>query len=483
MASDSSGHDSQSILNYVLVAPRAPITLNLFEAERYESAVVVQPLIGNLVYYSNRGRYEPKLARSWSRVDSFSWRFTMHQGLFCENGEAITAESFRKSILRSLRVLTKKSDFPIFNRLVGFQEFKAGGDLPGIQAHGDDLTFKFDKPLRSGLLQLLSFAPFGYICTENVTADGTWKDDLKFISSGPFRIESLELGKSYLLTRNPKWTLGFKENAPQMIKIGHTKPSSLEVGAHWIVDSFNPVQNLPKEFSEYRLVPEYINPILMGNFEKGYFASVQNRQYFRGLLEKHRSNLPNRWDGHTRSTSFYPNQDSVGRERPILNVRPTTVPSEKIRIGGVEPKEGGQKEKTWLVLKSALVEAGLPFEFVGEKTTMAALGNRQLDLRMVGGSVGGGVEPWGISILFCSDLGPSFPDPSGRICRIVDDFENDRIDEKDFSSVFFKIVDEDAALVAVSHFGIQLFLSAKINRDSISPLMSVMRFEDLGLER
>src|SRR5688572_28555930 len=66
-------------LRYILWKPRAPITLNLFEAERYEAAVVVQPLIGNLVYYSNFGRYQPRLAQKWERVGPNVWSFELHQ--------------------------------------------------------------------------------------------------------------------------------------------------------------------------------------------------------------------------------------------------------------------------------------------------------------------------------------------------------------------------------------------------------------------
>ena len=340
-------------LNYVLVSPRAPIVLNLFEAERYESAVVVQPLIGNLVYYSNKGRYEPKLARNWIRVNPFTWRFTLREGFFCENGEAITAKSFRKSILRSLKTMSKNSDFPVFSRLSGYSEFKAGGDLRGLQSSGSELIFSFDQPIRSGLLQLLSFAPFGYICGDNLNPDGSWKDDHKFVSSGPYRVESMEVGKAYVLVRNPKWGGVYQPSAPTKIRFTHDVPHRVEKDSHWVIDSFSPVAPLPGEFLDYRLVPEYINPILLGNLKSGYFSHPENRKRFRVLLEKYRGQLPERWDGHTRSVTFYPNQAPRSPERVSLPLKLRNLTERSGLVGQSlreitrRPKPGGCSRPRW----------------------------------------------------------------------------------------------------------------------------------------
>jgi MarR-like DNA-binding transcriptional regulator SgrR of sgrS sRNA len=82
-------------LNYILTPNNIPITLNLYEAERYAPAVIVQQLIGNLVYYSNHGRYEPRISESWERVSPTQWDFKIKSGYTCENGEVITARSFK----------------------------------------------------------------------------------------------------------------------------------------------------------------------------------------------------------------------------------------------------------------------------------------------------------------------------------------------------------------------------------------------------
>ena len=134
------------------------------------------------------------------------------------------------------------------------------------------------------------------------------------------------------------------------------------------------------------------------------------------------------------------------------------------------------------MLKAALEEARLKYAFAGEKSATAAMTDLSLDLRMVGGQP---AEEWSLgesAFLFCTDFPPKFPDPSGHICKLVGDYENDKIDEKGFTQSFFSIIDGDSAIIPISHFGVQLYLTPGVNRDSISPLMCVMRFEDVQLE-
>lgn len=470
-------------LNYVLISPRAPITLNLYEAERYESAVVVKPLVGNLISFSNKGRYEPKLAKSWVRETPTKWRFTLHKDLKCENGELITAESFKKSITTVLKYLIKDSDMPVFNKLYGYKAFKAGQNLSGIQTSGDDIIFNFEQPIRSGLLQILSFAPFGYICSENLNSDGSWKNDSKFISSGPYKVKHIEIGKEYNLEKNKHWVLSSDIDSPQTIHINHIKPSKIESNSFWIVDSFSPVKGIDKDFIKYPLVPEYINPILMGNFENGIFSNKEYREYFKQALEKNRENLPLSWDAHTRSLYFYPNQSFDTAFKTIATKQLKLKSDKPLKIGGSKPAPDSPKIEAWKILEATLKELNLEYQFLDDSSNMASITNQSADLRLVGGSIGGGVEPWGIGMIFCTELGPKFPDPSKKICKMVSSYENDLIDDENFTTNFFKIVEEDAAIVPISHYGIQLYLNENINTETISPLLSVINFDELKLKQ
>jgi MarR-like DNA-binding transcriptional regulator SgrR of sgrS sRNA len=89
--------EEKQFLEYVILDPRDPITLDLYEAERYEPAVVVQSLIGNLVYFSNHGRYEPRLAKQWQRVKPDLWQFELAVGVRTHSQYLVTCAAIKNS--------------------------------------------------------------------------------------------------------------------------------------------------------------------------------------------------------------------------------------------------------------------------------------------------------------------------------------------------------------------------------------------------
>ncbi len=191
-----------------------PITMDAFETEIYEAAIVVQPLVGTLVYYSNHGRYEPRLAKSWNKIDEYTWKFELVPGAKCENGEAITPVSFKRSIERSIKRLSSYP-IPILSTLVGYRKFLDGSKtIDGITSTTSTISFKFGTSVRSGLIQVLSFTPFGYICDENLNPNGTWKDKTKFISSGPYKVKEVQIGERYVIEKNPLWPNAFSDQSP-----------------------------------------------------------------------------------------------------------------------------------------------------------------------------------------------------------------------------------------------------------------------------
>ena len=52
---------------------------------------------------------------------------------------------------------------------------------------------------------------------------------------------------------------------------------------------------------------------------------------------------------------------------------------------------------------------------------------------------------------------------------------------EEFKEIFFDQIREDSAILPVSQFGVQLFLSDCINRKPLSPRLSIIRFDQLGL--
>lgn len=261
------------------------ISISIFDSEIYHNALVVQPLIGNLVVSTNQGRIEPSLAESWSVSESHIWTFKLRPNLSAENGEKITAESFKKSLERSLRWQAENSFVPVFENLLGFQEFRAGAKaITGIKAHENSLVFEFVKPFRTGLLEYLAMAPFGFIADANFKNDGTWADDNKFISSGPYKLKYFSKFSSATLEKNNNW---YKEipNAAKTVLISEKPPEPNSNALHII--PIEGIFGISQDLVKMNRIPEDIYPIVLLPRKHSYFENENNRKFFKAkLLEK-----------------------------------------------------------------------------------------------------------------------------------------------------------------------------------------------------
>lgn len=479
--------NSMRVLDYVLAPTKklaTPITLDLFEAESYNAAVVVQQLVGNLVYYSNHGRYEPRIAESWTRETPTKWVFRLKKGFICENGEEITPKSFKSSLERSLRILAKKGGVPVFSKLLGYETFlHSNTEIQGLVASSHSLEFNFSSPVRSGLIQFLSFAPYGYICSENLTATGEWKNKEKFISSGPYRVKEIIIGEKYVLEKRQEWK-DHKKPSPEIVNIIHKIPVHGTTNTPVIVDSYAALDVIPAGLTKYSLVPEYLNAVLLGNFKTGFFSDSTNRRMLRDSIERNKKIFPTEWKNHSQSSTFFSSQKKTPGAIQTLDSK-ERIPPAPLVIGGKEPTPetaGAIGVYIWPILKAALEELKWPFKFANNEPTWAEMTSQKYDIRMRSPSIGGGFEAWGINSLFCSSIGSGLPDPSGQICNLVNQFESDDLEEAKLAELFYEIVDRDSAIIPISHSGVQWYLSPEINLESVSPLVSVVRLDDLELK-
>jgi hypothetical protein len=356
-------------LNYVIKKKLESINLDLWEAEAYYNAIIVQSLIGNLVYHSNHGRYEPRLAEKWSRVSPTRWEFTLREGMTCENGERITTESFKRSIERSILAGLVNGEPPVLNKLVGYREFvKERNSLLGIQAIGNILAFDFTSPVRDGVVQTLSYAPYGYICADNMNPDGKWKDPYKFISSGPYKVAEIQKGKLYVLEMRHEWEGISHPKSPRKIRITDIIPHSLAESSHFILDFYEAPKNTPKSVQVYKLVPEYLVAVFFGNLETGFFGRKENREKFKRLMERNRDLMPLSFFGYqTRADSFFAVAST--KNLPIISATMSDFKYEMqerpLIIEGTEPPETSARITGWKILKKSLEEANLKYEFAG----------------------------------------------------------------------------------------------------------------------
>lgn len=154
----------------------------------------------------------PDLAESLGQAspDQKTWTYTLREGVKFEDGTPITSKDVKYAVERSLDKETFPNGPTYFNDLLDLQGYtspyqdsspdKLG--LTAIQTPDDrTIVFKLVKP----------FAGFDYIAQLPATipvpqaADTGTRYKEKIVSSGPYKFETNELGKSFTLVRNENW--------------------------------------------------------------------------------------------------------------------------------------------------------------------------------------------------------------------------------------------------------------------------------------
>lgn len=160
----------------------------------------------------------PDLATGLGKAsaDAKTWTYTLRKGVKYEDGTEVTSKDVKYAIERSNFAPEALSNGPTY-----FKAYLVGGDaykgpykdknpngLASIETPDDStIVFHLSKP----------FADFDYLATFSQTAPVPQAKDTgaqyvkHIMSTGPYKFESYDDGKSAVLVRNPQWT---KENDP-----------------------------------------------------------------------------------------------------------------------------------------------------------------------------------------------------------------------------------------------------------------------------
>lgn len=157
-------------------------TLELGEAGfTFSRAGVTETLVASLP----DGRIAPGLAQSWSvSDDGLQWRFRLRDAVF-HDGTRLDAAAAKAS----------------FERLLPQSLYLKRAGIAAVQADGQDLVLKLDKPFGPLLSYLVDnsaalLAPSAFDAAGRVTA---------LIGTGPFKIASAELPRSLSLVRHDSY--------------------------------------------------------------------------------------------------------------------------------------------------------------------------------------------------------------------------------------------------------------------------------------
>lgn len=459
----------------------ANISTDISLIEEYSNNLVVSPAIGTLVAYYSDERPTPYLAESWSQEGKI-WKFNIRENLKCENGEVISASSFKDSLTRSIKIYSRGTEHPVFKYLEGYNSFINGSskDLKGLSFDGKSLEFKFTKVLRGGFLEHLSMAPFGYICSENFVGD-SWKDPKRIISSGPFSLSAINDNSQYILSRRTDIPLQF-QGGPKTVKITRGDITQFrEWNGPKLMEGHS--DGMPKDdFKFIRQAPQTLFIVKL-NHKSEVFQDLKVRQMFTQEFRKQFEKYNFISDTYSKTQTFFHN-DKI-KELPTnvsasKNPVRTHLVMKLMKRGKNTPNEANQ-----IILERTVEALGWTIEFDSEPYTSfkETYSSPKFDLYMQGAEVGGGFEGWVIDMLFCSDIGDMWPDPSGRICKLTQRFENEEeISITAANQEFHSILQEDATVIPTFHRGGFYLMSNEIDTNSLSPIITRVRFDEIRIK-
>lgn len=472
-------------LNY-FVNNSVGISLDPQHSDSMANAIAMKHLVGTLVRYSNGGQFLPYLVEKYrSESQNRRWIFTLRSDLKCANGEVIDAKGYVNGLNKVLRMYATQGPIPVISDIVGWDTFSDGGELSGLIVRSkNDVEFNFSKSAGPGFLEYLSMPYYGYFCDGNFK-DNKWVDDKLIISSGPYTLNSIsEDSKTLNLTLREDWSLNPKTAA----KTVHF--SSVLNKDSWLAVNSIVQANLawgdqePLNHQKILGPPDLVRSIVIDpDGPSGYFKNIENRRILRDKILEVRKNSEFRSKSATLAKSFYAGSDPhLDSGRVPINRPGSTL---KLYLPNTSNEDTRYVINLVLAALSAL-EWKYEIYTPGDKFKTVptdAQSRTNFDIRVSGVVAGSVVEPWVVEMMFCSNLGVTYPDPSGRVCK----YARELMINGDFSFLeagkeISKFVAEDASVVPICHGRTTWFFSNTLDVSKLAGDLIIPSFEDIALK-
>lgn len=454
------------------------LSLSPKTSDQVDNQVILNALIATLVKYGQTGKIEPYLAQSWDVSENgLEWSFNIRSGFTCETGEPISAELFVSSLKRSFKGNIGKSDKTEFNKLHGWSKFIAGSDdLSGLSSEKNKIILKFaSKP--KDILNFLRMPYFGLWCNSETVK--TEFDIAAFRSSGAYKLKQVinsHLFKLEIRNDQPSYSI----EAPQEVQVGTITPSDIiSEQDPTIYKLIHDGIDLKKDNYQSMSSPPAIFQGIVLHPNTPFFSNLKNRRIFASRLSKF---LLEQSDIKVSPGMYLDSQKII----PRITEGPFEKPLRPLRIAFQYKSPFDQSNAFWRSMFSKVLH-DVPFEIVypdpaDPMWVKNMLNNPDFDIRTAHVYAGTTYNLSTIKMMFCSDMGISFPDINMSMCKLVEKYEKQEIEvDDDFKKFFEKNLEEDATLFPIYHANDQWLISKQISMESmptsiIYPLFENIRF-------
>lgn len=477
-------------ITYINVQGYTVRSLDPKDSDSSHASVYMRQLVGTLFKFVSSGTVAPNLASRWEVLNGGKiWKVWLKQSLTCEDGTEINSTNYIKGLLLAFKNHSLSADTPVFSHLRGWKKFyeREAPTIAGLRSRENNLIeFEFEK-VPAGIEAYLSMPYFGFYCLRNFDESGKWKNKNQIISSGPYRLLSFSptgevkigLRKDWPNTDNPEAPLEISFKVSDDILV-NKKP-----GTRVIVEASIGENDIVHPDWQVLKATASTSANIVLNSSRPLFSDKKFRRFFSKRLKDKIFDNKTKFKWSTLSPMFYPFVATANLPDPEEPISPMEALNENHIVFESFPVKNERAEFIERILRESSLELNLKFEakdFSTNASSYSELNRRrtqQADAYFIGVDKGGAAEPWVVKMMFCSELGAQFPDPSGRICELTKKYEGRALSVDEYSRFgkeFENIVADDAVVVPVFHRGRAWFYSGDLDLTELTANTSVTDF-------
>lgn len=466
-----------------------PKSISVYDSDVATNGVAAFQVIGTLARPDSSSRIVPYLAESWRYdAENNEWEFTLRKNLKTDQGIAINAQNYVDGLHRVLKKLVTNSLPPTFKHLVGFNLFLNGSSsISGIDILSEyKFKFIFERKV-SGVLEFLSMPYYGFHSPHNFIGS-EWKNAKQVDSSSNYRVKSWNDGQ-LVLEKRELWPL-ISPNAPINVHFRSVKQNQLYlIKTPSIISTDLKLPEL-SNFYEVNSLPSFWSGIAISTDANPILSRLEVREFIRDKIIQMNSLANLDIANSYKAKSFYPSSDAMKVRAPVekISVPESLLDVQQLTIATRLAQGSDRLIYAKKILEQVFKDTKVELEWIFidkskkgwfEKYTS----NKDYDLRLT--SVNSGSYPinWVVEMMFCSQLGISFSDPSKRMSRLVEKYSKEEISNERYLTEFESVAYEDSAVINLLHSSIKWYVSNEIDPASFIPTSGSVLFDDVKMKK